>query len=175
MHVFGCLCYILNDKEHLGKFEARSDIGKFLGYSVNSLAYRVFNQRTKFVGDNVNIVFDDSIGFYETRVTQTIDGVTPSSSRQAENEAENEVKDETEEDNEPEMTKVDLDQGKVHKNHSSSDVIGRLYDERVTRKKQINFKEMVKLVCFMVKMNEVEYFVSLIEPKNIQEALDDES
>lgn len=174
MHVFGCLCYILNDKEHLGKFEARSDVGMFLGYSVNSSAYRVFNQRTKFVGDNVNVVFDDSIGFYEARVTQTIEGVTPSSSRQAENEAENEAKEESEGDDEPEMTKVDLDQGKVHKNHSSSDVIGGLFDERVTRKKQIDFKEMVKLACFMVKMNEVECFVSLIEPKNIQEALDDE-
>ncbi|WZY89591.1 hypothetical protein YC2023_046326 [Brassica napus] len=131
-------------------------------------------KRTKFVGDNVNVVFDDSIGFYEARVTQTIDGVTPSSSRQAENEAENEAKEESEGDDEPEMTKVDLDQGKVHKNHSSSDVIGGLFDERVTRKKQIDFKEMVKLACFVVKMNEVECFVSLIEPKNIQEALDDE-
>ena len=76
----------------------------FLGYSVNSSSYRVFNQRIRFVGDNVNVVFDNSIGFYEARVTQTIDGVTPSSSRQAENKAENEVKEESEEDEEPEMT-----------------------------------------------------------------------
>lgn len=61
MHVFGCLCYILNDKEHLGKFDAKSDIGIFLGYSTNSSAYRVYNKRTKLVGDNVNVVFDDSV------------------------------------------------------------------------------------------------------------------
>ena len=64
MHVFDCLCYILNDKEHLGKFEAKSDAGMFLGYSTNSSAYRVYNQHTKFIGDNLNVVFDDSIGFY---------------------------------------------------------------------------------------------------------------
>ncbi|XP_056861959.1 uncharacterized protein LOC130509786 [Raphanus sativus] len=136
LHVFGCLCYILNDKEHLGKFEARSDIGMFLGYSVNSSAYRVFNQRTKFIGDNVNVVFDDNIGFYEARVTQTIESVTQSPSKEAESEGQ----DEPEDNDDPEMTKVDLDQSKVHKNHSSADVIGGLFDERVTRKKQINFK-----------------------------------
>lgn len=29
-HVFGCVCYILKDIEHLGKFEANSDYGIFL-------------------------------------------------------------------------------------------------------------------------------------------------
>lgn len=33
-HVFGCICYILNDREHLGKFEAKSDQGMI---SVNTL------------------------------------------------------------------------------------------------------------------------------------------
>ena len=62
----------------------------------------------------------------------------------------------------------------MHKNHSSADVIGGVFDERVTRKKQIDFKEMVKLACFVVEMNELECFVSLIEPKMFQEALNDE-
>ena len=34
--VFGCTCYILNDREHLGKFQAKSDKGIFLGYFLNS-------------------------------------------------------------------------------------------------------------------------------------------
>ena len=76
MHVFGCLCYILNDKDHLGKFDAKSDVGMFLGYSTNSSAYRVFNRRTKFIGDKVNVVFDDSISFYQAQVTQKIECVT---------------------------------------------------------------------------------------------------
>ena len=43
----------------------------------------------------------------------------------------------------------------------------------MTRSKQIDFKEIVKLACFVAEMNKLVCFVSLIEPKNIQEALDD--
>ena len=32
-HVFGCRCYILNDKDYLGKFDLRSDERIFMGYS----------------------------------------------------------------------------------------------------------------------------------------------
>ena len=171
MHVFGCLCYILNDKDYLGKFDAKSDVGMFLGYSTNSLAYRVFNQRTKFIGDNVNAVFDHNIGFYQARVTQTIECVTHPASTSSDVK----IKDESEgEDDQIEEQRVDLDRAKVHKNHSLADVIGGVFDERVKRKKQIDFKEMVKLACFMAEMNELECFVSLIEPKELQEALDDE-
>ena len=31
--VFGCTCYIYRDRESLGKFDARSDEGIFIGYS----------------------------------------------------------------------------------------------------------------------------------------------
>ena len=34
--VFGGKCFILNDRENFGKFDAKSDEGIFLGYSVNS-------------------------------------------------------------------------------------------------------------------------------------------
>ena len=34
--IFGSKCYILNDKENLGKFDAKSVEGIFLGYSTNS-------------------------------------------------------------------------------------------------------------------------------------------
>ena len=132
MHVFGCMVYILNDKDHLGKFDAKSDVGMFLGYSTNSSAYRVFNQRTKFIGDKVNVMFDDSIGFYQARVTHKIERVTPP----AEASSDVRVKEESEEEDEQsEDQKVDLNQTKVHKNHSSADVIGEVFGERVTRKK----------------------------------------
>ena len=38
-HIFGSLCCILNDREHLDKFDSKSDTGVFLGYSINSKAY----------------------------------------------------------------------------------------------------------------------------------------
>ena len=58
-HIFGCICYILNDRDALGKFDSKSDRDVFLGYSQNSHAYRVYNLRIKTVQESVNVVFDD--------------------------------------------------------------------------------------------------------------------
>ena len=41
--VFGCVCFILNQRDQKTKFESKSDEGIFLGYSSVSKAYRVFN------------------------------------------------------------------------------------------------------------------------------------
>ncbi|XP_024177999.1 uncharacterized protein LOC112183918 [Rosa chinensis] len=57
--VFGSSCYILRDREQLGKFDARSDDGIFLGYSINSRAYRVYNKRTRIVMESINVSIDD--------------------------------------------------------------------------------------------------------------------
>ena len=58
---FGCTCFVHNNgKDNLGKFDARSDEGIFLGYSLNSRAYRVFNKRTKIVEESIHVVFDKS-------------------------------------------------------------------------------------------------------------------
>ena len=51
--MFGSKCYTLNDWENLGKFDAESDEGIFLGYSTTSWAYRVFNKRTKTVMESI--------------------------------------------------------------------------------------------------------------------------
>ena len=59
--VFGSKCFILNDRENLGKFNAKSDEGIFLGYFVNSRAYRVYNKRTKTIMVSINVVIDDAI------------------------------------------------------------------------------------------------------------------
>ncbi|GKE32673.1 retrovirus-related pol polyprotein from transposon TNT 1-94 [Tanacetum coccineum] len=37
IHVFGCLVYIHNHKDHLGKFEEKADDGYLLGYSLVSI------------------------------------------------------------------------------------------------------------------------------------------
>ena len=41
--IFGSTCFILKDRENVGKFDSRSDEGIFLGYSPTSKAYRVCN------------------------------------------------------------------------------------------------------------------------------------
>ena len=168
-HVFGCLCYILNDKDNLGKFDAKSDVGMFLGYSTNSSAFRVYNSRTKLIDDKVNVVFDDRMGFYQTDAAQRNVCVTPDAAIDI-----NPITTPT-----PDVTPEIDDQilpssVTVHKNHSPDDVIGGVLDDRVTRKKQIDFKGMVKLACFLVEMARTDCFISQIEPRNIQEALDDE-
>ena len=72
--VFGSKCYILNDRENLGKFDTKSDKGIFLGYSTTSRAYRVFNKRTKTVVESINVEIDDAI----TKVEMVDDREGPS-------------------------------------------------------------------------------------------------
>jgi hypothetical protein len=56
---FGSKCYILRDRENLGKFDTKSDEGIFLGYSTNNRAYHVFNKRTETVMESINVTVDD--------------------------------------------------------------------------------------------------------------------
>ena len=58
--IFGNTCFILKDRENVGKFDSRSDEGIFMGYSSTSKAYRVYNKRTMKVIETVNVVIDES-------------------------------------------------------------------------------------------------------------------
>nr|GEY54039.1 hypothetical protein [Tanacetum cinerariifolium] len=54
---FGCHVMILNTLDYLGKFDAKGDEGYFVGYSLSSKAFRVFNKRTKKVEENMHVDF----------------------------------------------------------------------------------------------------------------------
>nr|GEV13969.1 hypothetical protein [Tanacetum cinerariifolium] len=54
---FGCHVMILNTLDHLGKFDEKGDKGYFIGYSMSSKAFRVFNKRTKKVEENMHVDF----------------------------------------------------------------------------------------------------------------------
>nr|GEV26136.1 ribonuclease H-like domain-containing protein [Tanacetum cinerariifolium] len=54
---FGCHVMILNTLDYLGKFDAKGDEGYFIGYSMFSKAFRVFNKRTKKVEENMHVDF----------------------------------------------------------------------------------------------------------------------
>ncbi|GJS38326.1 putative ribonuclease H-like domain-containing protein [Tanacetum coccineum] len=60
MRPFGCLVTILNTIDHLGKFDGKADEGFFIGYSLNSKAFRVFNSRTRIVEENLHIRFSEN-------------------------------------------------------------------------------------------------------------------
>ncbi|GJY72291.1 putative ribonuclease H-like domain-containing protein [Tanacetum coccineum] len=57
MRPFGCLVTILNTLDPLGKFDGKADEGFFVGYFINSKAFRVFNTRTRKVKENLKITF----------------------------------------------------------------------------------------------------------------------
>ncbi|GJU06736.1 putative ribonuclease H-like domain-containing protein [Tanacetum coccineum] len=57
MKPFGCHVTILNTLDSLGKFDGKSDEGFFIGYSLSSKAFRVYNTRTKKVQENLHIEF----------------------------------------------------------------------------------------------------------------------
>nr|GEV10222.1 hypothetical protein [Tanacetum cinerariifolium] len=59
LYVFEALCYPKNDREDIGKLGAKGDIGFFIGYSANSVAYRVYNWRTKKIMETMNVSFDE--------------------------------------------------------------------------------------------------------------------
>lgn len=135
----------------------------FLGYASNSMAYYVYNRKTGRVEESVNVVFDDccktsfdSVHFEMEELTLNRSGV------QDEEESEQHALNNLESQNLQDS--VVSNKRRVHKNHSESDVIGGLDERKVTKGKQINFREMIQFSCF----------VSLMEPKDIQPALEDE-
>ncbi|GJS84070.1 retrovirus-related pol polyprotein from transposon TNT 1-94 [Tanacetum coccineum] len=60
MRPFVCPVTILNTIDHLGKFDGKADEGFFIGYSLNSKAFRVFNSRTRIVEENLHIRFSEN-------------------------------------------------------------------------------------------------------------------
>nr|GEV44234.1 retrovirus-related Pol polyprotein from transposon TNT 1-94 [Tanacetum cinerariifolium] len=69
-YVFGALCYPKNDREDIGKLGAKGDIGFFIGYSADSVAYRVHNQRIKKIIETMNVTS-------ELKLTNAPSTITP--------------------------------------------------------------------------------------------------
>nr|GEV70060.1 ribonuclease H-like domain-containing protein [Tanacetum cinerariifolium] len=57
MRPFGCHATILNTFDHLGKFDGKANEGYFVGYYMNSKAFRVYNIQTRRVEENLHIEF----------------------------------------------------------------------------------------------------------------------
>ncbi|GJT31950.1 ribonuclease H-like domain-containing protein [Tanacetum coccineum] len=57
MRPFGCHVTILNTLDYLGKFDGKSDEGFFVGYLLNSKAFRVYNIKTRKAEENLHIRF----------------------------------------------------------------------------------------------------------------------
>ena len=66
LKIFGCKCFVLNNrKENLGKFDSKADEAIFLGYSLTSKTYRIFNRRTLNMEESMHVVFDEIVDLEE--------------------------------------------------------------------------------------------------------------
>ncbi|KAK2378305.1 putative mitochondrial protein [Trifolium repens] len=154
-HVFGSKCYILADREQRRKMDPKSDEGIFLGYSRNSRAYRVYNSRTKTMMESINVVIDDLGTDTEADVAEDVEAFPPTGTS-------GESRTNAQEDEEVRETHT-VNKGpsvRVQKNHPQELIIGDPQQGITTRRTN----EVISNSCF----------VSLMEPKNVKEALKDE-
>ena len=58
LRVFGCKCFVINNgREYLRTFQPKADEAIFLGYSLHSKAYRVYNKKEQKIEESVHVAF----------------------------------------------------------------------------------------------------------------------
>ena len=56
IHISGCKWFVLNnEKDNLDKFDAKSDEGIFLGYSLNNKDFRIYNKITMIIEESIHV------------------------------------------------------------------------------------------------------------------------
>ena len=167
--VFGCKCYILNTKDNLGKFDAKSDVGIFIGYSTHSKAYRIYNKRTNVVEESIHVAFDESNPPTSKSVDDDVVGLGEEVQKLDIGESSNAPSQTPKE--EPPVETVNESKGmdsklphewKFKSAHPIDQILGDLSQGVTTRSSLRN-------LCNFIA------FISQIEPKNFKEAEFDES
>ncbi|GJV86746.1 retrovirus-related pol polyprotein from transposon TNT 1-94 [Tanacetum coccineum] len=59
LRVFGALCCPINDREDLGKLQAKADIRIFVGYAPSRKGFRIYNKRTCQIMETIHVTFDE--------------------------------------------------------------------------------------------------------------------
>nr|CAN81433.1 hypothetical protein VITISV_010698 [Vitis vinifera] len=174
--IFGCKCFILNTKDNFGKFDAKLDVGIFLGYSTSSKAFRVFNKRTMVVEESIHVIFYESNNSLQERESfdddlglETSMGKLKIEDRRQQEEI---VEDPKKEESPLALPPPQQVQGKSSQdlpkdwkfviNHPPNHIIGNPSSGVRTRSSLRN-------ICNNLA------FISQIEPKNIKDALVDEN
>ncbi|GJS73673.1 retrovirus-related pol polyprotein from transposon TNT 1-94 [Tanacetum coccineum] len=153
--VFGSKCFILNTKDYLTKFDPKSYEGVFLGYFQNSKACIILNKHTRKVEESLNVTFYETPPPFKTSplVDDDLDEEETIKVTEKKN-LKNDIEDETLEIDEI----VNI---KESRNHPLENVIGNL-NQRTLRSQAQN---QSNFFCF----------ISTIEPKNVNEALTNDS
>ena len=163
LHVFGCKCFVLNNgKDNLGKFDAKADEGIFLGYSLSSKAFRIYNKRTMTMEESIHVVFDEtnsrqsrnsiSDDIVEMFDSLNLDGESKELTEPSPSEQRIEEDDKTNE-----LPK----EWKSSRNHPMENIIGEI-------SKGVTTRSSLKHTCAYTS------FVSQFEPSSIDDAIVDE-
>ena len=163
-HVFGCKCFVLNnDKDNLGKFDEKSDEGIFLGYSLSSKAYRIYNKRTLTIEESMHVSFDESNPSEEDTIVLNNDDEILDIPQEDGSKTNNENQLEQQEEQIPEESNVnDLPKEWItHRDHPIDKIIRDISQGVSTR---LNLKD----ACLNMA------FVSQIEPSKVDDALGDD-
>ncbi|KAH9704464.1 Integrase catalytic domain-containing protein [Citrus sinensis] len=167
--VFGCKCFVLNTKDNLGKFDPKSDVGIFLGYSNSSKAYRVYNKRTLVVEESMHVTFDES---------------NPSSTEKvvvddnAEEEQQEEASNGNQEDTPPGIQEEHHEETNVEQNEGTSQTLPKEWRYVSSHPKDVILGDPSRCVTTRSSLrNTCEHaaFISQIEPKSLADAENDES
>ncbi|CAM8956844.1 unnamed protein product [Rhodiola kirilowii] len=193
LRVFGSKCYVHNNgKNQLGKFDPRSDEGIFVGYGLHSKAYKVFNKRTKLFEESVHVIFDeesmgnDSGHVPDVHIAEADDDFELIRPRDV---AVIDVPEnlETSEQANAQAPAGEEPEEQIEVNGQVSEV-GEVHDEpeeiqetqEVTKlRRSTRFRQssvtLRDYVCYAAVQGEtvMNAFVSLIEPKTVEEALKD--
>ncbi|GJW24205.1 retrovirus-related pol polyprotein from transposon TNT 1-94 [Tanacetum coccineum] len=166
LHVFGSLCYPTNDHEDLGKFDAKADIGIFVGYAPAKKAFRMYNRRTR---DDWDRLFQPMFDEYFNPPTIIVSLVQEAAAPRAEVLADS-----------PVSTSIDQDApstieykfytpfeylGRWTKDHPIANVINNP-SRSVSTRKQL---ETDAMWCYF------DAFLTLVEPKNFKQAMTEPS
>ena len=164
LHVFGCKCFVLNNgKDNLGKFDAKSDEGIFLGYSLQSKAYRIYNKRTMNIEESIHVTFDESNAILSTK--NMLDDIADSLEHMNIHEQDSKGNDKGNNEDPPEEGKSNdalPREWKASRDHPLDNIIGDI-------SKGVTTRHSLKDLCNNMA------FVSMIEPKNIKEAIVDDN
>ncbi|GKD67305.1 retrovirus-related pol polyprotein from transposon TNT 1-94 [Tanacetum coccineum] len=154
--VFGSKCFILNTKYYLTNFDPKSYEGVFLGYSQNIKAYTILNKHTRKIEESLNVTFDETPPPSKTSplVDDDLDEEEEAIKIAEKKILENDIEDETLEVDEI----VNIKESRIH---PLENVIRNL-TQRTLRSQAQNQSNFFS-------------FIPTIEPKNVNEALMDES
>nr|GEZ42488.1 hypothetical protein [Tanacetum cinerariifolium] len=77
LYIFGCICYITRDGEHLDKMKEKGDLCILVGYSTQSKGNLVYTKRTRLIVESIYIRFVEFKEVSETSVANDTSGLVP--------------------------------------------------------------------------------------------------